>query len=265
MKKLLTTLFLLLASPCWAAITAVGDLGSVTSAASNNATGVITTTATAEVNNQIVLFIAKDNSATTDTDNSEVTGVVDSASNNYAKLCEFTNGNAGVQIGATVSLWLARVTSQLSSGGTITASFSVAADVDVFAMRAFEFTATNALELVDTCQQDAGDNLDPASQTISGLSSAETLFLRAIAEEEGNAGDLTATANYTSIVSVTDDRPGTGSGAMRLHGEYRIFPAATGDSSNPSDANDADYASVYVALRESAAPSTSRKAVVIVE
>lgn len=265
MKKLLIALFLLLSSPCWGAITAVGDLGSAISSASNNATGVITTTATAEVNNQIVLFIAKDNSGTTDADNSEVTGVVDSASNTYSKLCEFTNGNGTIQTGATVSLWLARATSQLGSGGTITATFSVANDVDAFVMRAFEFSATNALALAGTCQQDAGDNLDPGSVSISGLSSAETLFIRAIAEENAaDPSDLTPTTNYTSIGTLLDDRLGTGSGGMTLHGEYRVL-TSTGDTSNPSHGTDADYAGVYVALRESAAPATSRRAVVIVE
>lgn len=246
--------WIFLISPSWAAITSLGDLGSANSAASGT-TLVITTTATAEVGNEITVHTGFNNTSGTDADNSEITSIVDSAGNTYAKLCEYTNGETGAGTGITASLYKARVTSQLSSGGTITITY--ANTITARAARAWEWSATNALELVGTCQQAAGDNIDPPSQSISGLSSAETLFIRVIGEEEGSDdADLTVTTDYTVITMARELSTGASAGA-KIFGEF-IIATATGHTSNPSHTNDGDTANLFLALRESTGTTTRK-------
>lgn len=252
MRHFIFILFwLFLVSPSWATIASVGSLGSNTSASSGT-TLVITTDATLEAGNEGFVFVSFDNTGTTDADFSEISSVVDSASNTWVKLCEYTNGNGTPAAGITASAYKTRATSQLTSGGTITITFANTISNKV--ARAWEFTATNSLSLVGTCQQAAGDAIDPPSQEISGLTSAETLFLRVIGEDEGSDdGDLTVTTNYTALTYVNKAPPN----GRKFIGEFRIL-TGTGDTSNPSHTNDGDTANLFFALQESAG-ATARK------
>lgn len=256
MRRVLALAFLLFASPAWSAIVSIGDLTNATCAMTTpSSTLICSVDATLEVDNVSIVFIATDNTGTTDADHGEVSSVVDSASNVYSKLCEFTNGNGAAAAGATVSLWMTRATNELTSGGTFTVTFANL--VTTKAANAREFTVAAALELVGSCQTEVRDATDAGSMTISGLSSAETLFFRAIAVETSSGTSMTPSTNYSlASIRVEADSGGESTG-MAIDAEFRIT-TATGDSSDPTQPHARDNASVYVALREQVAGPARR-------
>lgn len=227
----------------------VGSLGTVGSATVNQTSLVLTTTATLEAGNVGVLIISVDNNQTTDGDEGAVSGVQDSAGNIWSKGREYTNGQGGAQAGVTVSLWFVKATTQLTSGGTITASFTNSASRDASAASAWEFTVSaGATVSVDGGADLAEDAIsNPGSLDVT-TANAERLRIRAVAEEN-NGATMTATAGWTKF---TDERS-TGGGAsntkVAIHGEFQIV-TGTNAASDPSGlAANADLASVYVALK----------------
>lgn len=231
------------------AIASVGSLGSVgdTSAGTSIA---LTTSATAEAGNLVVVAVGKDNTATADSQTSEVSSITDSAGgNSWAKLGEYCNGEGAAAAGAVVSLWASILTNQIASGGTITANFSDSPASS--AISAWEFTiGTGSTISVDSLQVLANDLADPGSMSISGLSSVERLYVRATAVER-NTGTWTVTSSYTAM-AIGLANTGTAATSMEVGGEFRIL-TGTGDTSDPTWAG-ADNASVYVAVLETAAP-----------
>jgi hypothetical protein len=92
------------------AIASVGTLGTAVNTGNNQASIVLTTSATLEAGNLGVIVISVDNNQTTDGDEGAVSGVVDSAGNTWLKGAEFTNGQGTAQTGATCSVWYVRAT-----------------------------------------------------------------------------------------------------------------------------------------------------------
>lgn len=236
----------------------VGDLlGSVQSKAANQASLVLTTTATAEAGNVVVLAIAVDNNVTGDVeplDTQEVTGVTDSAGNTYTKAKAWVNGQAAAQTGASVSIWFSKLTSQLNSGGTITATFDATASRDAAAMLAIEFTigAGNVVSVEGSATQ-SDDAVDPSALTISGLTNQEYLWFHALAAEGPNSDTYSFDPDY----SLNNGNGTTGGGAqtnMHIRAEYRIFTGTTDTVDMTSNTADRDYAQAYVALKEAGAP-----------
>ena len=234
----------------FAAITYIGSIGTQTANTSGN-TLVITTSATLEAGNIAIVSIAMDNVGTTDADHSEITSVVDSSSNTYAKLCEFTNGQGGAAAGATASLYMTKATVQLTSGGTITVNF--ANSITSRVVRASEFTvsANYTLTQSSTCQTDDNDGNDPSSLAFSGLSSVERLYFRAISEEGNSTTGITVTTDYTTIGAPVVADTGSNASSIGLRGEFKIA-TATGETSDPNTPGTLDGASVFVALHETA-------------
>jgi hypothetical protein len=226
----------------------VGSLGSNQDKTSSTSI-VLTTTAAAEVGNVILVAIGADNQGTTDGDLSEISSVVDSAGNTYTKAKEQTNGQGVAADGATVSLWQAKVTSELATGGTITANFAAA--VTAKAISAWEFTVTaGATITLEGSTSAVHDGADPAAMTIAGLASQEYLFFAAGVEETPNTTTYTTDADYTAI-----DKNGTTGGGgttnILVAGGFRIF-TGTGDTYDADTGADRDGAQVYVALKEAA-------------
>lgn len=226
----------------------VGTIGTASSGTLNQASLVLTTGATAEAGNLVVVLIAVDNTGTTDADHSEISGVADSAGNTWTKAREFTNGQGTAQTGATVSAWFSQLANQLTSGGTITASFTTAASADATAMSAWEFTASAAVSVASATEL-AGDAADPAAITLSGLASKEYLFIHALAYEGGAAVVFTQDADYTTI---TQAGQGVGAAGMVVYGGFRIL-TGTGDTVDVATDTDRDHAQVLIALEEVAA------------
>lgn len=228
----------------------VGVTGSATST-TGGTTLALTTAATAEVGNVVLLLIAKDNAASADGNTSEVTGVADDSGNTWALLREFCNAQGAAGAGATVSVWYTKVTSEITATEAITATFS--GSITSKAMVAWEFTVTSgAVITVEGSGDLANDAADPGSIAISSLSSQEYLFVRAIASESSAGTLITVTSSYTTFGRFVANS-GTSATSMGIRGEFRIL-TGTGDTSDPTLFS-ADHASTYIALKEAVPPA----------
>lgn len=232
------------------AIASVGTLGSVQSKTANQASLVLTTSATLEAANVGVILIAVDNNAAVDGDEGAVTGVVDSAGNTWSKLGEFTNAQTGAQLGATISVWMVKATTQLTSGGTITASFNNTASRDASAATAWEYTvgANKTLGVEGTNATLANDAADPGSMNVT-TANISCLRIRASAGENNNTTtNWTKTAAFTSNFDANGTTGGGAATNMQVRGEW-LISTSTGQASDPTQAS-ADWASIYIALKE---------------
>lgn len=218
----------------------IGNIGTAANAVSST-TITITTSATAEAGNVVLVAIGKDNTSTTTGDNSEVTGVTDSAGNTYTKICEHTRGGVAAA-SITVSVWRSLITSQLTSGGTITASFATTIAKGISAWE-FSFGAGSTVSAPVGLVTQEGSANDPASLAVSGLGSAERLYVRAVGRE-GNSAAFTATGTWTAITAAQ-------SAGACVAAEFKIA-TSTGETSDPSWTN-GDNASAMFGLEEVAA------------
>lgn len=198
----------------------------------------------------IVVTIACDNVQTTDGNSSTVTSVVGNYSGTFTKALEYTNGEAAAAAGATVSLWYAYIPTLISAFND-QIDVSINAAVAAKACGAYIFSNTGGACVVAASAGSASD-VDPASMTISGLTSREYLFVRADATERGNYGYGNST-NYTVFMQNTTTDPGNATD-IAIGAEYRIF-TGTGDTTDPTTGTP-QSASVYVAFSASALPLT---------
>jgi hypothetical protein len=225
----------------------VGTLGTGVRSTGGTST-TITTSATAEAGNVVIVAVGKDNTQTTDGATNEVTGVTDSAGNTYEKAGEFTNGEGSAGAGATVAVFLSQLETQLDSGGTITVTHDSQTDV---ACSAWEFTTTlSTIALAGTAQTLANDAADPGSMSISGLAEGSRLYFRAIASESETATAPTPTSDYTAIDGAVSTTAGQPHANICIAGEFRIV-SGTGSTSDPT-LEDVDSASLFIAIGEGA-------------
>jgi len=231
------------------ALANVGSLGTAASAGTGATSLVMTTGATLEAGNAGVLIAVSDNVSATGNTNDH-TGVVDSTgSNTYTKIYENTYSLAGSAAdGVTVSIWTVKAASQLTSGGTVTMSWS--ATINDSCATFEEFTLTNALELAQTPPQleQSAASSHPISRTISSLSSQEYLFVRAVGKEINSTTVLTATSGFATF---TGTRSRNNAAATLVRGEWDIA-TGTGSTSAPSMNVISDTTSIFVALKEGA-------------
>lgn len=227
----------------------VGTLGTAANTGNNQASIVLTTSATLEVGNVGVIIISVENNQTTDGDEGAVSGVVDSAGNTWSKAAEFTNGQGVAQTGAVCSIWYCQALTQLSSGGTITASFTNTASRDESCATAWEFSVTAGSTIsVASTNTLADDGADPGSLDVT-TSAVEHLRIRGTAGEINNITQWTKTAAFTANFDAA--RSANVATAMAVRGEYVISSSAN-VASDPTWAS-ADHASVYVAFLETLA------------
>lgn len=253
-------LLILLPSPAWAAIASVNTLIGTGSSIASGSTLPITLTLQMDAGNPTLIRITSDNINTGDGDFGEVQTVTDTAGNTYTKVCEHTNGQGVVGDGITASLWLTLPTTNLAAGQPITVTFASAIVSKAGGAHEFTVGGGNTLALVGTCQTAATDGIDPPSQAISGLSSAETLFYRLVAGESFGSA-LTVTTNFTELASTQANNASSSPISAEMDGEFRIV-TATGETSDPTMTNPVrDRASIFVALREvsAAAPAIRRR------
>lgn len=227
-------------------ITSIGAAGTGQRNTSGNTISV-NLSVSIESGNLAVVIAALDNTGTTDADFSEVTSVTDPQGNTWTKLGEYTNGQTGAGLGATVSAWYCIPTTTIPDTDNLTVN--LANSVTDAAATVWEFDISAAsVALAGSVQVLANDAGDPGSMSISGLSSAETLFIRAIGSEN-EFTTFTPTTNYTQFTSAISTTSGGAADNMSVHGEFRIL-TDTGDTSDPSASSPYDHASVYFALRE---------------
>jgi hypothetical protein len=228
-----------------------GTLGSKQSKTANQTSIQMTTSAVAEVDTLVVVFVAVDNNQTTDGDEGAVASIVDSASNTWVKVAEFCNGQGTAQAGATISVWKSVIATQIASGGTITANLSNAASRDATAISAWKFTkaASVTVLIAGTPATLATDALDPGAITLGSLTSRAYLWIHGLAGEGPQTDAYTWDADYSQITG----NGTTGSAAasnMHVRGGYRIFTGTTDTVDVTSDTADRDYAQILAALYE---------------
>lgn len=236
------------------AFTSVGSLGTVNSITADQSTLVLTTSATLEKGNFGIVLIAVDNNQTTDGDEGAVSGVVDSVGNTWTKGAEFTNGQGGANAGATVSLWWCIPGTQLTSGGTVTATFTNVTARDKSAASAWEFTigAGVSVAIEGTPGTLANDGADVGSLNVT-TSNIACLRVRAIGHE-GDTGTISVNTSGWTTITVSHAVGGTASSSMTVVGEFHIS-TGTGDASDPTLSDTTrDNASVYVAFKETNNP-----------
>jgi hypothetical protein len=245
------------------AIAYVGSAGTEGTGSVAGTTIVLTTTATIEAGNLAVLLIGFDNTGTGNGDLNEITGVADSTgSNTWVEGGENTYGQGAAAAGVTSAIWYCRLTSQLTSGGTITVTLANSTADRVMVVEEFtvgaNVTQAAAFQATGTTTANAYGSL-----TFSGLSSTARLYIRSAAREANFANTVALTPS-TSFNVTTPERSRNNSLAITIRGEYRIN-TSTGETSNPSIANNAqDSSSVFIALQESAgATITSTSAAVV--
>lgn len=276
MKRLFLLAVLLLFYPAPSEATWAGQTATCLNQNETAATTLSCTLATANIEAGNVAFVAcaGDNVTTSDGNSNDHLIVSDSAgSNTWIKAYEFTEGTGGAAGGATISLHYSKLTTQLTSGSsTITCNYgSSLVDRAIHLVQEFTIGAGSVVSIAGTPQGGASNGGDAGNLTISGLTSGEYLFVRAIATESNAATSIsTHTTGYSPPDDPADACNNTATGGeatdMGACSEWRIF-TGTGDSSNPTLVDTTnDNASVYVAFKEAAPPSlipTQKRAIII--
>ena len=231
----------------WGSLNTLGS-NQIKTSGTNNLT--ITTTAIAEVGNVIIVIVAGDNIAIVDGDSTNVS-ITDAAGNTYTRAKEWTNDISGAGTGAVAAIFYSKVTTQLNSGALITITTTSAITAKAASAWEFSIGAGNVVSV----QGSAGlstDGADPAAITISGLTSAEYLWIHCVAHEGPNTDAFTQDIDYLSL-----DANGTTAGGaasnMSVRGGRRIFTGTTDTVDVTYTA--ADHAQAYVALKEAAPPA----------
>jgi len=222
---------------------AVGDKTSASSIA--NSAGVMQAVS---AGNLLVLIVGKDNAATADGNTNEFTSVTDTKGNTWTKAREFCNAQGAANAGVTVAVFYSVLTTALVVGvDVITVNFSDARTAKAFTTQRFSIGAGSTVQVAGTPVDLANDGADPGSMTISGLPSAEYLFVRGLAHENPTA-TLTKTTGYSGFSGLAGTSGGSGVTNIAVNGEFRIL-TGTGDTSDPTWTAD-DTASVFIAFKE---------------
>jgi hypothetical protein len=200
--------------------------------------------------NVILLWASKDNAASTSGNTNEFTSVTDANSNTWTKIREYCNAQGGAGNGVTTSLWMCQLAGSMASGTNITLNFSTSVVAKTAVMWAFSVAAGSTVSVAANATDVSGTAASPASQTISGLTSGEYLFIRGIAAET-NSFSFTATTSYTGTGTNATSTGGATNTNVEVAGEFRIL-TGTGDTVN-SSTNAVDTAAIYVALKENLA------------
>ena len=239
------------------AITDLGSLGAIGSTVNNQPSLLLTTTAAVAVGELVVVVIAVDNPQNGgDAGVASVTNT--GTANTWTKAIQICNAVAA-QGGASCSLWYTVATAAMSSGATITATFSDATTSDATAMTARHFSvATGNGFAVEGTPGTLLHNTaaDPGSLNVT-TANISCLRIRGCAAQVGNNTSLTPTASWTAWANGNSATTGT-TAEMCARAEHRIV-TGTSAASDPTYVS-AINANVYVAFKETLPPVTGTMA-----
>ena len=185
----------------------IGSIGTVQNKTAQTSTG-LTTSAAASANDLVVVLIAKDSNSVTGSNN-EITGVSDSAGNTYTELAEYTNSPGGSSAGAgvTIGIYACKLTSALSSGGTITVSFNASTTAKAIAAHRFTMGASNTLSSREFLATGTSSN-----SLVSGtLTSREHLYLAVQGDEGAATGIISGTSPFAVLAGTNTSGGGSAS------------------------------------------------------
>ena len=222
------------------AISSIGDRGTGVAGASASTTVTMAPSATVAVGRILVVSVV----SPTATHSS----VTDTGSNTYELLGE-SSGNS-----QTTSVWFSRITTQLTTGSTITATFD--SSVAEKCVGAWEFSVASGYTVALAQEtENTGTGSGFGSLANGSLASGARLYFRACGKNANSTTTLTATASpaFTSLGWTIRSR--NNAAARVLRGEFRI-ETSTGATSNPTFAVTGNYATTFVALNEVPLPVT---------
>lgn len=229
------------------AFTDLGSLGATGSTANNQGSLALTTAAACAVGELVVVVVAVDNPG--NGGDGGVSAVQNSGTaNTWTKAIQIQNAVAA-QGGASCSIWYTVVTTAISSGATITATFqdANASDASGLTARHFSMAAGNTVAIEGTPGTLLGNTAaDPGSLNVTTANIA-CLRIRGIASQVGNNTSLTPTSTWTAWANGNSATTGT-TGEMCARAES-LISTATGAASDPTYVS-AIYASAYVAFKE---------------
>ena len=176
------------------------------------------------------------------------TTVTDAQGNTW----EFLGSGSGTN--ARSDIWIARITTQLTTANNVTVTFAGA--VTHKSMLLWEFSVTAGNKLVESTTEVPNSTTGVngfGSVNFAGLPSIQRLYLRALAKQANITTTITSANSFTSQGLAI--RSQNNASAIAQRGEYRIN-TSTGETSNPTLANTGNTGNVFVALEEFTPPVT---------
>lgn len=188
--------------------------------------------------------VAADNIGTTNAFSSEHS-IADTDGHTWTKATEYRKANGAAADGLTESIFLTKVTAEIGTSDVVTVTFSSAITAKTVQIGEFTVGAGNTFTVAATAND--VDLATADTVTISGLASAETLFIGMSGRENASAAP-TEDADYTAL---NDSGTSGGSAAtnIQLHTGFRIV-TATGDTYSPTNLGTGDRLMILVAVRE---------------
>ena len=200
--------------------------------------------------------VSLDNADLSDGVTTLVNSVDDSTGGNeWTKIGEFTNSQGVIANGATVAVFMTQVSAQINVGATIEATLGTSTTAKSIASLVFRFGAGSSVSIAGTVQTLANDAAPVGSMAISGLSSGEYLFFRAMSAEARTPLSYTATSGYSYALYGYGYDSGADATSIAMGGEWDIA-TGTGSTSAPTGTSSVDWASVFFALQEVQPTST---------
>lgn len=195
-----------------------------------------------------ILVVATDNESATDGETDlHVSVTVDGQG--ATKMGEYTNGNGGAGLGATVSIWYLIAAAEIASGSAIVETNSTGKDAKAICAYVFDWDSTYE-ESIDGLATLATDSGDPGSLSATGDLDVPHLWIRGMAgEAPDTVGALTPTSGWTAIPGA-----GTTGGAAASNivarAEFKILSGTASGASDPTMSS-TDWASLLVGLAAS--------------
>jgi hypothetical protein len=225
------------------AIASIGTRGTAVSGASTT-TIARAPTATVAVGRVLVAhFAARQNIA--------ISTVTDAAGNTWQFIGRYSHSGTG---DAHNEVWLCNVTTQLTTGTNITATFGSAIVDKCMALWEYSVGSGNVLQVVEPV---VGNQVNAAngfgSAAFAGLASAQRLYFRSGSKRANSTGTITATSGYTTHALNIRSR-NSSTLAITLRAEH-LIATNTGTTSNPTWAVSGNTAANFVAFEEYSPPA----------
>lgn len=203
----------------------------------------------------VLLIAAADNYATADGDgNMLYKAQMEKSLANYAewpmrKAVDFCNANGAAKAGVGVSIWYGTPPIIMNTSNDYVRGFMNGyGTVGAASWAAISFVGRGGI--VAGSNSVATDGADPASLTLSGLSSREYLFIHALGAEGPGTDAYTWDAGWTEITGISGTTGGSASSNIHLRVGYKIATATSATVDVTSTTSDRDYAQVIVAFKE---------------
>lgn len=209
---------------------------------------VVTTTQDLNIGDVAICIAAVDNDGD-GTDTNDINLPVDSASNLWVQDAENETDPAAGAAGAFIGVYHTLSTSTLVSGGTITFDFDSAKIAKSLVCKLYGVGTVVSISTAGTLQkEDAVGDAGPL--TLGSLSSAEYLWIRAIASEAIDGSIASLTAGFSSLLSLNGGSGIADSSSMSVAAES-IVATGTTQTSDPTmtTITAIDRASVMVAFK----------------